>query len=438
MKQAVDWSEFNRPTPAWFPDAKLGIFIHWGAYSVPAFGEPIGELGTMDPDKWFPHNPYAEWYFNTIRIQGSLAEKYHQDVYNGAPYDDFLDQWSAKNFDPQAWAQLFAHAGAQYVVPTTKHHDGIALWDAPGTGTRNTVHRGPKRDLIAEIAKAVRQQNMRFGVYYSGGLDWSITDLPPHNDDYELERPIDAAYSMYCYDHVIDIINKYQPEVIFNDINWPDFSKSYWGEFSLATLLKTYYEKVPTGLVNDRWGIPHSDYKTSEYKMNLHVEDGGVWENNRGVGYSFGFNKQENADHYLDLAKLLHHFIDIVSRGGNLLLNIGPTADGDIPELQQKVLRELGDWMKFHSEAIYSTRPVKQAKINDDSWVRWTGTEKNIYALVATGSDVELELPIELLDLATIHSLDNSLNSSSITGNKIHLTFTSSASPISAIRFNRK
>jgi alpha-L-fucosidase len=115
---------------------------------VPAWAEPTGALGAVPDEEWFAHNPYAEWYANTIRIPGSPAAEHHRDTYRDAPYDDFLDAWTAERFDPVAWAELFAAAGASYVVPTTKHHDGIALWDAPATGSRNTVHRGPRRDLI--------------------------------------------------------------------------------------------------------------------------------------------------------------------------------------------------------------------------------------------------------------------------------------------------
>jgi alpha-L-fucosidase len=120
-------------------------------------------------------------------------------------HDDFLDQWTASDFDPAAWARLFAETGASYVIPTTKHHDGVALWDAPGTGTRNTVHRGPRRDLVGEIADAVRQAGMRFGVYYSGGLDWGVTDFPPltsHADftacDRRIPRTTCTRASMYA------------------------------------------------------------------------------------------------------------------------------------------------------------------------------------------------------------------------------------------------
>ena len=207
----VPWDELRRPMPEWFSDAKLGIMIHWGAYSVPAWAEPTGELGTVDGNTWFRHNPYAEWYWNTIRFKDSPAREHHRQVYGDAAYDDFLDDWTADEFDPTSWAALFARAGARYVIPVAKHHDGITLWNAPGTGTRNTVARGPRRDLLHEIQTATRRAGMHFGVYYSGGLDWHVTDLPAHDmlPDHDIftsvrdprHRPVDAAYAAYAYVH---------------------------------------------------------------------------------------------------------------------------------------------------------------------------------------------------------------------------------------------
>ncbi|MDA8440331.1 MAG: alpha-L-fucosidase, partial [Propionibacterium sp.] len=170
----------ERDVPAWFDRTKFGIFIHWGAYSVPAWAEPVGALGAVPDDQWFAHNPYAEWYYNTIRIEGSPAADHHREVWGGRPYDEFLDLWQAELFDPDAWCALFAAAGAGHVIPTTKHHDGIALWDAPGTDGRNTVTRGPRRDLVGDIVGAARRAGMRAGVYYSGGLDWHVRPFPPH------------------------------------------------------------------------------------------------------------------------------------------------------------------------------------------------------------------------------------------------------------------
>ena len=208
MTNATSFEELSRrELPEWFADTPFGIFIHWGAYSVPAWAEPIGALGTIEWETWFRHNPYSEWYYNTIRIEGSPAAAHHREVYGDMPYDGLLDLWQAESFDPDEWASLFREAGAGYVIPTTKHHDGITLWDAPGTDGRNTVSRGPRRDLIQPIADAVRAAGMHFGVYYSGGLDWHVRPMPPHTTQESVDqtgRPMDAEYGAYCAEHCRD------------------------------------------------------------------------------------------------------------------------------------------------------------------------------------------------------------------------------------------
>lgn len=399
----MDWTNLDRPTPEWYLDAKFGIFIHWGAYSVPAWAEPIGELGTIEGDTWFAHNPYAEWYFNTIRIEGSPAWQHHQEVFGGAPYDDFLDSWRAEKFDADVWADLFARVGAKYVIPVTKHHDGIALWDAPGTGTRNTVHRGPKRDLIGEIARAVRKRNLRFGTYYSGGLDWSVTNLPPHSE-FESgggDRPNDSAYSMYAYEHCMDLIERYRPDILWDDINWPDFSKTSGPDVShtLASLFSIYYREVPQGLVNDRWGVPHHDFITSEYQMNVEHESRGLFENNRGLGYSFGYNQVEVEEHHMTVEQVVSHLSDVVSRGGNFLLNVGPMASGELPKIQSDILEGVAKWMAVNADAIHGTRALKQLSplghknVQELPWVRFTAKEDRIFAILKGASTIEFELP---------------------------------------------
>jgi hypothetical protein len=146
---APPWDRFSRPVPAWFPEARFGIFVHWGAYSVPAWAEPTGELGTVDGPTWLRHNPYAEWYAHTIRLEGSPASEHHREVYGGAAYDDFLDAWHAEAFDPDDLVGLFARAGARYVVPTTKHHDGT-----PDVG-RPTEEPWVRWTRTAQVAHAV-------------------------------------------------------------------------------------------------------------------------------------------------------------------------------------------------------------------------------------------------------------------------------------------
>ena len=423
------FDRFEREVPEWFLDAKLGFMVSWGAFSVPAWGEPIGELGTIDDWKhWFKHNPYAEWYYNTIRIEGSPAREFHKKNFNDCDYDDLLDLWKAEKFNPDEWAKLFAYAGAQYIVPLSKHHDGITLWDAPGTGTRNTVHRGPKRDIIGELAVAVRKAGMRSAVYYSGGLDWEVTKtMPPITDNLGedgngLTRPNDAAYGMYAYEHVIDLIDRYKPDVLWNDIEWPNFAKRE-GEYSLAALFDHYYKVVPHGVVNDRWGKEtHFDYETSEYQYFSENEGAAAWENCRGIGLSFGYNQVESEIHSLNTESALRHFLDIVSRGGNFLLNVGPTASGEIPEIQKKVLMGLGDWMAINSEGVYATRAVADIAPSDTPWVRWAKKGDRIFAYVDAVGAVEIEVPEKVSNLSTTRILGGGSIEVKRSGNKISMT----------------
>jgi len=410
---SAQWSSLSRPVPQWFPDAKLGIFVHWGAYSVPAWAEPVGELGTVEEQTWFRHNPYAEWYWNTIRIEGSPARARHREMYRDAPYDDFLDAWTVNEFDPTEWADLFAHAGARYVIPTAKHHDGITLWDAPGTGDRNTVHRGPHRDLVGDIRAAVHKAGLRFGVYYSGGLDWSVSSFPAIDTSEALlaRRPNDAAYNAYAYIHVRDLIDRFHPDVLWNDIEWPDAGK-HGLQFGLFELLQSYYRSVPEGVVNDRWGAGHWDFRTSEYRAHREAETASVWENCRGIGQSFGYNQVEDASHLLSGPDLVRHLVDVVSRGGNLLLNVGPTATGRIPDLQRARLEYLGAWIRTSGDAIYGTRPVDKdvARASDAPWVRWTQKGQRMWAILGPGTgdpdSLVLSARPEAVDLASASLID--------------------------------
>lgn len=369
-----------RPLPTWFADARLGIFVHWGAYSVPAWAEPIGELGAVGLHRWFAHNPYAEWYANTIRFPRSPAAAHHREVWGGIEYDEFLDRWTAEAFDADGLIDLFASAGARYVVPTTKHHDGIALWDAPGTGTRNTVHRGPRRDIIGEFAEAARSRGIGFGTYYSGGIDWSFR---PQRRMGMLTPTIlgDAEYAAYAAEHVRDLIRRYEPDLIWNDISWPRA-----GRADLARLFEEYYAAVPHGVVNDRWGVKHADFRTSEYKAFAKVEDSGrPWEHTRGLGYSFGYNQVEDASHSLDGAAVVRLLVDVVSRGGNLLLNVGPDASGRIPPLQRAALEYLADWRAANGHAVWGSERLDRVigAPGEEPWARWTRTGRVAHLVLA-------------------------------------------------------
>jgi alpha-L-fucosidase len=402
-ERAAAYQRFVRPVPTWFAESGLGIFIHWGAYSVPAWAEPIGELGTIEKRYWFAHNPYAEWYFNTIRIDDSPAQRHHRDVYDGAPYDAFLDQWTAESFDPADLAALFRRAGAGFVIPTTKHHDGITLWDAPGTDGRNTVRRGPKRDLVQEIATATRAAGMRFGVYYSSGLDWHAAPTPPIVDEGDgFHIPQDAAYARYLYAHVMDLIERYTPDVLWGDISYPAAGVAP-GPYSFANVLDRFYADVPDGVVNDRWGPTHWDFRTSEYQQGLEKQGHGMWQSCRGIGYSFGYNQVENATHYLSAAGAIKELLDVVSRGGNFLLNVGPDAAGRIPPLQRSCLSGMADWMAGNAAAVHAVTPVDAtaASASERPWTRWTQGGRFRYAAVDAAGPVQLACSADAVDVGS-------------------------------------
>ncbi|SDS60359.1 alpha-L-fucosidase [Pseudarthrobacter equi] len=379
--------------PVWAQEASLGIFIHWGPYSVPAWAEPTGAWGAIPPETWFAHNAYAEWYANTIRIEGSPAAEHHKATFGDVPYETFLDQWRAEKYDPASWAALFQSICADYVIPVTKHHDGITLWEAPGTADLNTVVRGPRQDLLAPLAEAVRAVGIRFGVYYSGGLDWAFTSYPPITsmEEVDLFRPTDAAYAEYATAHVRDLIDRFKPSVIWNDIDWPDAGRA---DGSLTELLEHYRQLVPDGIVNDRWGADVWDYRTSEYSHDTHNESGIGWEHNRGLGFSFGYNQIENLELTMSTQEIAKLYADVVSRGGRLLLNVGPTAAGEIPDVQLRSLTGLAPWIQNVKPYTIQRRPAQPSddiKITGDGWSRAWVSGKNLVVIADDFEKVRID-----------------------------------------------
>ena len=240
------WADLRRPAPSWWAEAKLGIFIHWGAYSVPAWAEPSGALGAVPEQDWFRHNAYAEWYGNTIRIPGSPAAEHHREVYGMRRTTTSSTPGPPRRFDPTAWAELFAAAGASYVIPTTKHHDGIALWDAPGTG--DPQHRAPRaapgpgrgdRRRRRAVGAAVRRLLLR-----RAGL--VRERLPAHQTSGEVRRPPADRRRLQRVrapprpgPH-----RALRPDILWNDIDWPDAGKRT-GAWSLHELFDRLLRRPP-------------------------------------------------------------------------------------------------------------------------------------------------------------------------------------------------
>ncbi|MDO5092643.1 MAG: alpha-L-fucosidase [Propionibacteriaceae bacterium] len=382
--------------PGWYRDAKLGVFIHWGIFSVPAWAETHD--GPVPVEDAYARHRYAEWYGNTVRIPGSSARAQHIARYGeGTTYEDLADRWHPDGFDADALVRAVLRCGARYVVPVTKHHDGFCLWDTATTGF-NAARRGPRRDLIRELADATRAAGARFGVYFSGALDWHVSDLPPIQSDRDLflMRRNDEAFARYAAAQLDELIERFAPALLWNDIEWPDGGKGD-DDFGVAALWRRYRAAVPDGVVNDRWGVPAHGHLTREY-TDVEGVQAEVWESTRGLGRSFGYNAAEDESHSLGAAELIRYFVDVVAKNGNLLINVGPRADGSIPELQQRALDGLGEWLAVNGRAIFGSRPWRRA---GDDGVRYTLAEGRVFAHVLDPTSGELRLPEEYLGIAS-------------------------------------
>lgn len=382
--------------PEWYRDAKLGFFVHWGLYSVPAWATTHGGRSIPVEDA-YTHHQYAEWYGNTVRIPGSPTWQRHQEVFGtGTSYEDLADLWRVPEaFDADAFVSELVGAGARYVIPTTKHHEGFCLWDTDTTDF-NSVRRGPRRDLVAELHDATRRAGARFGVYFSGALDWHVSDFPPIESDTDLFRlrRHDELFSRYSAAQLEELVHRFSPDVLWNDIEWPDGGKGN-DDFAVAALLRRYFDAVPEGVINDRWGVPYHGFLTREYNHIADIQDR-VWESTRGLGFSFGYNQDEDARHSLSGTQLIRLFVDVISKNGNLLINVGPRADGSIPELQLAAMRELGAWTRANEEAVFNTRPWIRCGEETGVPRAYTASSGTVHVHVLDPAVGEVELPSEL------------------------------------------
>lgn len=418
------------PVPKWYRDGKLGIIVHWGLYSVPAWAPrsaSIRELLRTHYDELALVAPYAEWYENSIRFAESPAAQYHRKTYGTKSYAEFRSDFESAvtRWDPHRWVEQFAAAGARYVVLATKHHDGYCLWPSR---VQNPHRPGwhSARDCVRELAAAVRARGLRFGVYYSGGVDWTFNPAPIRNPGELLASVPRGDYPAYAEAQVRELIAAVEPDLLWNDIAWPG------SEAPMLRLFADYYDAVPDGVVNDRWLCetplrralrsaplralfnsaakrilrlpgaryapprpPHFDARTPEYDVfgSIRREK---WECVRGIDKSFGFNRNSREEDFLSYRELIECFVDIVSKNGNLLLNVGPDGENArIPSPQLERLRWLGAWLETNGEAIYGTRPWRRAegRTRAGTRLRFTVRDDTLYALHlgrASGSSLTL------------------------------------------------
>ena len=443
-----DWQSLaNYQAPDWYRDAKFGIFIHWGLYSVPAYGN--------------------EWYPREMYLEGSSINKHHVATYGPLTqfgYKDFIPMFKAEHFDPQAWAKLFKDSGARYVVPVFEHHDGFAIYDSD-LSDWTAKKMGPHRDLAGEIALAVRAEGLHLGAsshriehdwFLEGGRkqDSDVNDPkyaafygPAHprlgDDGAALAEDWTYVSPAYAKDWVArnaEIVQKYHPDLIFFDwwIGQPSV-RPYVAEFA-AYYYNESSKRGPVGIINSKLVDMQ---KTSAV---LDIERGQLssilpeaWQTDTSVSNkSWGYIEN---DTFKTPEFIVQQLADVVSKNGNLLLNIGPRSDGTIPQPVQEVLLDVGAWLKVNGNAIYGTRPwtsfgegptkVEAGSFHDTQTKPYTAQDFRFTTNRETLYAIEMAWPKE--GEAVIHTLSSDVvgarkvNSVSLLGASAELTFTQRA-----------
>lgn len=352
----VNWSSLKREAPEWFRDAKFGIFIHWGPYSVPAYQN--------------------EWYSRNMYGKGLEQNIYHEKTYGKLSefgYKDFLPMMKGEKFDAEAWADLIKRSGARYAGPVTEHCDNFSLWDSK-VNPVNSVNYGPGRDVVKECTEAFRKRDIKmlatfhhhwlWGWFMSSDNEADVYDpanekfygpaLPLETNRYHPYRYPDAAFVKTWKEKIVEVIDNYQPDVMYFD------SRAFIIDEAARFEIAEHFYRNETG----KDGI--LTYKQEDFPEGVGVYDiecgrfsapkPFVWQSDDRLEDNITWCMVQEPK-YKSSQMMIHQLCDIVSKNGNLLLNVGPYADGSFHPEAVRILSEIGDWLKQNGEAIYETRP---------------------------------------------------------------------------------
>jgi alpha-L-fucosidase len=402
-----EWESLKAvPIPEWYLDGKFGIFIHWGPYSVPAFG-----------NEWYPRNMYKA---DTAEFRHHVATFGPQAQFG---YKDFIPRFTADRYDPGAWADLFRRAGARYVVPVAEHHDGFAMYDT-ALSEWSAARMGPRRDLVGDLARAVREKGLVFGLSTHRAEHWWFFDQGMTFDSdvrskkwHDLygpaqpEKTPDGKASQPDRDHVddwmartVELVERYHPQLVWFDwwIEQPAF-EPYLRRFA------AYYYNQGMGR-SEGVAINYKNAAFPDGAAVLDVERGQLasirpffWQTDTSVSKnSWGYVEKQD---YRTADSLVDDLVDIVSKNGALLLNIGPRPDGTIPEEEERLLLEIGRWLETNGEAVYGTRPwrvfgegptpVVEGSFNDTKRAAFTGEDVRFTAKGETLYAIALAWPAD-------------------------------------------
>ena len=354
------WESLStHPVPKWFRDAKFGIYTHWGIYSVPAY-----------MTEWYPHGMYMKEGFRNKDFHGYHTKHFGPPEKFG--YKDFIPKFTGEKFDADEWAELFVKAGAKFAGPVAEHHDGFAMWDSKLTKW-DAADMGPKVDVVGKLAAAIKKRGMKFVTTFHHARNWSFY---PHEGKFDTNDP-NFAYvgSLYGPIHkkgekpgkefledwkarVVEVIDKHDPDLLWFDGGW---GKGSFDPYK-RQLLSHYYNRAAregkeVGVTYKGKDLPAGagilDYergRSEKITARAWLTDTSVYQNS--WGYIQGIK-------YYSAGWLVDDLVDIVSKNGSMLLNVGPKPDGRIPDEAREVLLGMGAWLKVNGEAVYGTRPWK-------------------------------------------------------------------------------
>lgn len=364
-KYEPTWESLDsRPNPGWYDEAKFGIFMHWGVYSVPSF-----------VSEWF-------WWYWKGSKDPRCIDFMKKNYPPGFSYADFAPMFKAEFFDPDQWADLLARSGARYFVLTSKHHEGFTNWKSDVSWNWNSVDNGPHRDLVAELSTSIRKRtNITFGLYFSL-FEWFhplyLKDKASgfKTQDYVREIALPQLY---------DIVNTYKPEYIWSDGDW-EAEDTYWNSTNFLAWLYNDSPVKDTVVVNDRWGkgcmCHHGGSYTCSDRYNPGVLQKHKWEDAMTVDKkSWGYRRNTVVSDFLTMDDLTSILASSVSCGGNMLMNVGPTPDGRIDPIFQERLEQMGDWLRVNGEAIYASKPWRAQNDTGTPDIWYTSKNEAIYAI---------------------------------------------------------
>ncbi|KAM6959427.1 tissue alpha-L-fucosidase-like isoform 1-T1 [Aplochiton taeniatus] len=366
-RYTADWASIDsRPLPKWYDEAKVGIFVHWGVFSVPGFGK------------------YSEWFWMNWQGSKRAAEMEfmakHYPV--GFKYADFANQFHAEFFDPNAWADIFSASGAKYIVFTSKHHDGFTNWPSADSWNWNSMDTGPHRDIVGELATAIRKKSLHFGLYHSLYEWFHPLYLADKASGFKTQNFVFRK----TLPELVNLVMTYKPELIWSDGDWeaPD---TYWNSTEFLAWLYNDSPIKDVVVTNDRWGIgcycKHGGYYNCADRYSPSTLLGHKWEKCQSIdNMSWGYRRNMRFFELMDLPTIINDLVYVVALGGNYLLNVGPMEDGMIAPLFEERLRGMGAWLGINGEAIYGSEPWRVQNESATVQVWYTMKNSTVYAIL--------------------------------------------------------